>query len=99
MLTALLLASSLAVPVRAAAPDPVMDAAKRIAAEVRGSTEAWRNLAALTALGPRLGGTPAAERGVAWAVKTLEGYGLDRVWTQPVSVPHWERGEESAAAL
>jgi hypothetical protein len=99
MTSLLLLAALVSSPARAASPDPVMDAAKLIATEVQGSSEAYKNLAALTALGPRLGGTPAAEKAVDWAMKTLDGYGFDRVWTQPVSVPHWERGAESAAAL
>jgi len=84
---------------RARAADPIAEAAAKIAAEVKASTAAYQNLIEFTAIGPRLSGTPAADKAVDWAVAKLNSYGFDRVWTQPVEVPHWERGAESASAL
>lgn len=52
-------------------------------------------LAALTTrIGPRLAGTEADPRAVAWAIETLTEIGFDRVWTEPVTFPTWERGFE-----
>ncbi len=48
-------------------------------------------------VGPRLAGSDGADRAVEWAVATLDTLGFDRVYTQPVQVPHWERGSISCA--
>ncbi|NVK03426.1 MAG: M28 family peptidase [Flavobacteriia bacterium] len=48
-------------------------------------------------VGPRLAGSEGAERAVEWAQETLDTLGFDRVYLQPVEVPHWERGELSVA--
>lgn len=45
-------------------------------------------------VGARLSGSDAAERGVLWAIKMLNAYGFDSVYTQPVMVPRWERGNQ-----
>jgi hypothetical protein len=96
---ALALLISLSGTAHAQAADPVAEAASKIATEVKTSTAAYQNLTELTAIGPRLSGTPAAEKAVEWAVAKLSSYGFDRVWTQAVEVPHWERGAERAVAL
>jgi len=44
--------------------------------------------------GPRLSGFPNLDAAIAWAAEEMRGDGLDRVWTEKVSVPHWVRGEE-----
>ena len=44
-------------------------------------------------VGHRLSGSPGAEKAVQWAKSTLDTVGLDSVWLQPVTVPHWVRGE------
>ncbi|XWN38301.1 MAG: M28 family metallopeptidase [Balneola sp.] len=46
--------------------------------------------------GPRLSGSDVLENGIDWVVQEMEKDGFDRVWTQPVTVPHWVRGKESA---
>jgi hypothetical protein len=46
-------------------------------------------------IGHRLSGSAAAAQAVAWGQKTLTQAGADRVWLQPVDVPHWVRGQES----
>ena len=43
-------------------------------------------------IGHRLSGSPAAEKAVQWAKGALDTLGLDSVWLQPVTVPHWVRG-------
>ncbi len=42
-------------------------------------------------VGARLSGSDAAEKGVLWAIKMLNAYRFDSVYTQPVMVPRWER--------
>jgi carboxypeptidase Q len=49
-------------------------------------------------IGPRLSGSPNAQKAVEWGQKLMESYGFDRVFLQQVMVPHWvrdpkERGE------
>lgn len=43
-------------------------------------------------IGPRLSGSDNAEKGIQWAVSMLKSYKFDTVFTQPVMVPRWERG-------
>ncbi len=47
-----------------------------------------------TRIGPRMAGTEADAKAVAWAVETLTDIGFDRVWKEPVTFPTWERGFE-----
>ncbi|RNC85406.1 MAG: peptidase M28 family protein [Balneola sp.] len=46
--------------------------------------------------GPRLSGSQTLENAIDWVVEEMKKDGFDRVWTQPVTVPHWVRGKESA---
>ena len=46
--------------------------------------------------GPRLSGSEVLENGIDWVVQEMKKDGFDKVWTQPVTVPHWVRGNESA---
>lgn len=48
-------------------------------------------------IGNRLTASPEAEKAVLWGKKALEDAGADRVWLQPVAVPHWHRGNERLA--
>lgn len=50
-------------------------------------------------VGPRLSGSDNAERGIVWAVDMLKSYRFDTVFTQPVLVPRWERGDVEAVEL
>jgi carboxypeptidase Q len=69
----------------------------RILGEALSDTFAWRRLAELgDAFGPRLSGSPALERAIAWAVAEMKKDGLENVRAEPVMVPHWVRGAESA---
>jgi hypothetical protein len=58
--------------------------------------DGWRKLEHLTTrIGHRLSGSVGLERAIAWAVETMRAEGLE-VRAQPVMVPHWVRGVESA---
>jgi hypothetical protein len=50
-------------------------------------------------VGPRLSGSDNAERGIEWAVNMLNSYHFDTVFTQPVMVPRWERGDVESVRL
>jgi carboxypeptidase Q len=79
------------------AKDPLADATRKIIAEITEHGKAYDNLRELTAQGPRLSGSDGAAKGVEWAKRKLESYGLDRVVLQPVMVPHWTRGDVERA--
>ncbi len=50
-------------------------------------------------VGPRMPGTDADARGVAWAEAKFRALGYDRVLLQPVTFPNWKRGAERAELL
>ncbi len=78
-----------------AATDPVPDAGTRIRAEAH-KGQAFTVLQHLTdRIGPRLSGSAGAAEAVRWTAGWLRGQGL-AVKEEPVTVPHWERGEETA---
>src|SRR5215469_12098645 len=43
-------------------------------------------------IGPRLSGSPNAQKAVEWGKKLMDSYGFDHVFLQEVMVPHWVRG-------
>jgi len=62
--------------------------------------EGWEKLTYLTTVvGARLSGSEQLEQAIEWATETLKGEGFDNVAMQPVDVPHWVRGQESARVL
>jgi len=71
--------------------------ASRLIGEAVSSTFAWDRLATLTdSIGNRLSGSPALDRAIQWAVGEMARDGLENVHTEPVMVPKWVRGNESA---
>ena len=50
-------------------------------------------------IGHRLSGSPAAEKAVLWAEKSMKDFGADTVFLQDVMVPHWIRGEKESASI
>ncbi len=54
-------------------------------------------LGELCSMGPRLSGSDNAEKAIQWALAELKQYSFDRVDTQSVMVPRWERGEKEQA--
>lgn len=58
---------------------------------------AWQRLARITdAFGHRLSGSESLERALALVLDEMRRDGLEHVRGEPVMVPHWVRGEESA---
>ncbi len=101
ILTGVLLALSLAAPppsARAATLDQrYRDAARKLVGAALTSDHAALRLSQLCdGIGPRLSGSEAYERAVAWAAAAMREDGLDAVRLQPAKIPHWVRGEESA---
>jgi hypothetical protein len=76
---------------------PYRDVARRLAEASAEGDGAWTKVAFLsTEIGARLSGTPELARAIAWARETLAREGHDNVALEPVAVPHWSRGAESA---
>ncbi|MET2984262.1 M20/M25/M40 family metallo-hydrolase [Aureibaculum conchae] len=50
-------------------------------------------------VGHRLAGSEGDKNAVAWAKAELDKLGLTKVWLQPVTVPHWVRGDKEAAHI
>lgn len=72
----------------------------RIIAEATSTSAAWQRLAAFTDMFPaRLSGSRNLERAIAWAADEMKRDGLANVHLEPVKVPHWVRGHESAALV
>jgi len=86
---------------RLARPDTLQDPALRSILEAaQADHQAWKRLADLCDnIGARLAGSEGLERSVEWSVQQLKDVGADAVWTEPVMVPTWVRGEESAEML
>jgi len=60
-------------------------------------TAGWEKLAYLCdRIGNRLSGSASLERAIQWGAEQMKADGLENVSTQPVDVPHWVRGRESA---
>src|SRR5262245_63559972 len=73
------------------------DASQRLIGAALSSDHAWLRLSQLCdGIGHRLSGSEPLERAVRWAADAMREDGLERVRLQPVPVPHWVRGEESA---
>jgi hypothetical protein len=50
-------------------------------------------------IGARLSGSPGAAAAVEWSRHTMENFGFDSVWLQPVMVPHWVRGQKEIGRI
>lgn len=73
--------------------------AKTILSTGLGTGRAYELLFELTAIGPRLSGSPQAAQAVGWAKKKMEEMGFDNVHLEPVMVPHWVRGPVEVASI
>ncbi len=63
-------------------------------------SEAYNLAASLTTeVGPRLAGSPGDWQAVRWAAMKFKELGFDRVWTEPVPIDAWARGEEMATIV
>lgn len=80
--------------------DAYRGAADRIIAGALADSSAWKRLAELTdKFGPRLSGSQSLERAIDWIIAEMKKDGLQNVRGEPVMVPHWVRGEESATLI
>lgn len=102
---AVALAGALAAPHTVAAQAAPGDAirvryqavADRIIAEATRDSSAWQRLARMVdTFGNRLSGSASLERAIDWVLAELQRDGLENVRGEPVMVPHWVRGSESA---
>jgi Zn-dependent M28 family amino/carboxypeptidase len=104
MRLALFLALSVAA-LPAGAEKPAFDAqALAAAAQLREQAQQGSGAYALvesltTEIGPRMPGSPADARAVAWAEAKFRALGFDRVWLQPVSFTAWQRHHERAEVM
>ncbi len=64
------------------------------------STRGWAIVESLTTeVGPRLAGTEADKRAVAWALDLLKASNFDKVWTESFPIPVWQRHKEQARVV
>lgn len=74
--------------------------ADRIIAAALSGNDAFAKLEHLSLrIGHRLSGSPQLERAIDWAVAVMKRDGQENVRREPVMVPHWVRGRESATLL
>src|SRR5262245_53177472 len=74
--------------------------ANRLIDAALGDSTAYTRLAAMTdTFGHRLSGSQSLEAAISWILEQMRADGLANVRGEPVMVPHWVRGEESAAGV
>src|SRR5688500_9880697 len=74
--------------------------ADRIITAALADSAAWNRTAALTdKFGHRLSGSKSLEDALDWILAEMKRDGLENVRGEPVTVPHWVRGEESATLV
>ena len=77
-----------------------LETAARLRDKASAGSNAWDIVESLTTeVGPRMAGSEADPRAVAWAVAKFQALGFDRVWTEPVTFPNWRRVHERAQVL
>lgn len=73
---------------------------RKIADNVLISGKAYENLRILCkTVGGRVAGSPQMLKAEAWAVKSLQDAGADKVWLQECKVPHWTRGTKEEVSF
>ena len=76
---------------------PLRDDAARLMKAALADDFAWQRVAELSdTYGSRLSGSDNLQRAIDWAVAAMKADGLENVHTEPVMVPRWIRGHESA---
>lgn len=88
------------VPARAAWLEPYRETSTRLMHASTSDDFAWRRLAEMTdTYGHRFSGSENLDRAIAWAVDAMKRDGLENVRPEPVMVPRWVRGHESAEII
>lgn len=59
----------------------------------------YEYLRELCEIGPRLSGSENSIKAINWAYEKMKSLGFDKVWLQPVMVPHWERGDVESCTI
>jgi len=81
-------------------PDAAIAQAAQLREQALASDLGWKITESLTTeVGPRLAGSDADARAVEWAKAKFKQLGYDKVWTEPVTFPKWERRSEHAQVL
>jgi len=89
-----------AVPARSLLAERYRPAADRIVAAALADSAAWHRVARLTdTFGHRLSGSRSLENAIDWILAEMRRDGLENVRGEPIMVPHWVRGEESATLV
>jgi Zn-dependent M28 family amino/carboxypeptidase len=104
-LAPLLLALTLATPALAAQretriPETALTTAATLREQALADDTGWKVVESLTTeIGPRLAGSEADAKAVAWAQAKFKALGFDKVWLEPVTFPKWVRRSEHAAIV
>ncbi len=92
--------AALPVPAAESALEGYREPAARILGAALTDRGGWAKLEHLTLrIGHRLSGSPGLEEAIRWAHEAMLDEGLENVRLQPVTVPHWVRGRESAEVV
>ena len=93
-------AVSAAQPAATRIPDAAIATATQLRERALADDTAWKVVESLTTeVGPRLAGSEGDARAVEWAKAKFKALGFDKVWTEPVTFPKWERRGETGAVL
>jgi hypothetical protein len=65
--------------------------------EMLSNAKCYPNLGELCKIGPRLSGSPGAQKAVEWTMQAMKDAGADTVYLQECMVPHWVRGDKETA--
>ncbi len=80
--------------------DATIEAARMLRDAALGDDTAYNLLESLTTeVGPRLAGSPQEQKAIDWAVAKFKSLGFDKVYTETVQVPRWERISEQARVI
>ena len=83
-----------------AQPEELGETMRAIVTESLVNGRAFQRLTSLCTTAPhRLSGSPGAAAAVEWARQQLEGLPFDEVRLEPVTVPHWIRGEVEQVSI
>lgn len=81
-------------------PESAIAKATQLRETALASDLGWKITESLTTeVGPRMAGSEADARAVEWAKAKFKALGYDKVWTEPVTFPKWERRSEHAEVL
>ncbi|MBB4129132.1 hypothetical protein GGR77_004472 [Xanthomonas translucens] len=100
VIAAMLAASSAPAAEATRIPDAALSSAATLRERALADDTGWKVVESLTTeVGPRMAGSDADARAVAWAKAKFKALGFDKVWTEPVTFPKWERRSEHAQVL